>query len=328
MKRVAAIFALLIAPIALAAGGDAAVQRIAGPDGPWDYASIDQERHRLLVARGDGVMAIDLRSGAVTPRFVPGERVHQALALPDTGLGLSTNGTTNDATLFDAATGAVKARIPTGKKPDAAIWDAKSKRVYVMNAGDGSVSIVDPMAARVTGTVPIGGALEYAALGPDGHVHVNVEDRAELVTFDPAEGKVLRRVALAGCADPSGLALTRQGTLIAACANGVAKAIDAASGRTLADLKIGQRPDAVIYDARRERAYIPSGGDGTLTEIDTSTATPKVSRAILTQRGARTGTVDPASGRLYLPAAELVPAADGGRPSIKPGSFAVLVVTP
>jgi YVTN family beta-propeller protein len=304
-------------------------ERVPVPDGPWDYASVDTEHNRLLVARGDGVMAVDLKTNAVTPKFVEGQRVHQALALTGTGLALSTNGTTNSATLFDAATGAVKTTIPTGKKPDAAVWDPKAKRAYVMNGADGTVTIIDPAKMAVAGTVTVGGTLEYAAVGPDGHVHVNVEDKSEIATFDPKTGKVVRRVKLTGCEDPSGLALTTKGTLIAACANGVSKVVDAASGRVLADLKTGPRPDAVIYDAKRQRAYVPSGGDGMLTVIDTSAAIPRVTGGIPTQKGARTGAVDPVTGRVYLPAADMqAPAQAGGRAAPKPGSFVVLVVTP
>lgn len=321
--------ALLIAVLGASAAAEPLLQRIGGPDGSWDYASIDRERRALLVARGDGVMRVDLASGTVTPRFVPGERVHQALVLPGTGLGLSTNGQSNTASLFDAVTGAVKMTIATGKKPDAAVWDARAARAYVMNGADGTVTVIDPAAGRAVATLTVGGTLEYGAVGPDGRLYVNVEDRSELVTIDARSEKVVRRLKLAGCEDPSGLALTRQGTLIAACANGVSKAVDAASGRELSDLKTRARPDAVIYDEQRDRAYVPSGGEGILTVIDTSAPQPRVIGTIPTQRSARTGAVDPLTGRLYLPAAELQPPAEaGGRPTPKPGSFAVLVVTP
>ena len=313
--------------VATPASAMTVAKRIPGPDGPWDYASVDMEHHRLLVARGDGVMVVDIGTGVVTPRFVPGQRVHSAFILPGTGLGLSTNGTTNTATLFDATTGQVKATIPVGQKPDAAVWDAVANRAYIMNAKDGTISILDLKAMRVTGTIKVGGALEFAAIDGAGRLYVNVEDKAEIAQIDLAKRRVTRRTKLAGCEEPSGLAITHQGTLIAACANGVAKVIDAESGRALPDIAIGPRPDAVLYDAPHERAYIPSGGDGTLAVIDTSKPVPRKIDNVPTQQGARTGAIDPVTGNVYLATARFTPAPDGERPKAVPGSFEVLVLS-
>ncbi|HVH74096.1 MAG TPA: hypothetical protein VM755_04195, partial [Stellaceae bacterium] len=46
-----------------------------------------------------------------------------------------------------------------------------------------------------------------------------------------------------------------------------------------------------------------------------------------TQIGARTGAVDPKTGRIFLPTAEYVlPVPPGQRPTTKPGTFVVLVL--
>ncbi len=301
-------------------------KRIAGPDGGWDYASADAEGNRLFVARSNAVQTIDLATGAVNAAFVPGQRVHAAFILPGTGMGMSTNGTTNTATIFDAATGAVKAQIGTGKKPDAAIYDASTKLAYVMNGDDGTVTLIDPAKMKAVGTVNVGGKLEYAAADGKGHVYVNVEDKAEIVAIDVAKRAVTRRVKLTACEEPSGLALTKQGTLIASCANGVAKLVTAANFKQLPDVAIGEGPDAVLYDAARDRAYIPSGGNATLAVFDTSSATPRKIDSVATQKGARTGAIDPATGNVYLPAARY-PEGATGRPQAIPGSFEVLVIS-
>lgn len=319
--RLAPIAALVLST---AASAQTVTQRIPGPDGGWDYASVDAEGRRLFVSRTDGVMVVDLATGNVTPKFVPGAKVHASFIIPGSGLGLSTNGTTNSVSLFDARTGAVKAEVPVGKKPDAAIYDASARLAYVMNADDGSVSLLDPFTAKVVGTIPVGGALEFATIDGKGHLFVNVEDKSEIAEIDLAARKVVRRTALKGCDEPSGLAYTKSGALIAACANGVAKTLDAASGAMLPDIAIGPRPDAVVYDAARDRAYIPSGGNGTLTVIDTSSH-PRAIGTVTTQTGARTGAVDPATGIVYLPAARY-PEGATGRPKPVPGSFEVLVV--
>jgi DNA-binding beta-propeller fold protein YncE len=326
-SRLALLAAVAVAVVtpAIAAPMMSVTARIPGADGRWDYASVDAASHRLFVARGEGVMTVDLTTGKVNNAFVAGERVHAAFVIPGSSIGVSTNGTTNSTKLFDAATGAVTATIKVGAKPDAATYDSGSGTVWVMNADDGTASIIDPKAAKLIGSVAIGGALEFAVVDGKGHLFVNVEDKHQIAMVDIKARKVLRRTNLVGCEDPSGLALTAKGMLIAACANGVAKTVNAASGKLGSDIAIGPHPDAVIYDVARNRAYVPSGGDGTLTVIDTAAAQPVGIGKITTQVSARTGAVDPTTGKVYLPTQKL-DANGEGKPKAVSGSFEVLVI--
>ena len=321
----------LAAPIAAFAADPAynITHRFAGPDGGWDYASFDPASRQLFVAHGDGVMAIDVDTGKISPHLADASRSHIVLPIPGTGDLLVTNGGDNTARILDRATGALKGTIQTGKGPDAAAYDPVTKRLFVMDHAGGDVTIIDGAAMKVAGSIAIGGDLEFAVADGKGRLYVNVEDKAQIAVVDTRAQKVVTRYALAGCEEPSGLALTTSGALISACANGVAKVTQASTGKDLATLKIGARPDAVIYDAARGLALIPCGGDGTLTIIDTKTAMPVVIGSVATQRGARTGTLDPKTGRVYLPTAKYgAPAAAGQRPSMVPGSFEVLELTP
>jgi YVTN family beta-propeller protein len=304
-------------------------ERISLPDGGWDLLSVDPEARRVLVARTDGVTAVDLRDGKVTPRLVAGARLHAVVPIPHSGLALATAGGTNSAILFDARTGAVRGEVKTGANPDAAIYEPASRTVWVMNARDGSISIVDPRAKKLVATVPVGGALELPALDGRGHLFVNVEDKNEIVELSLASRKVMRHIALPGCDGPTGLAYAADGVLISACGNGVAKLVRASDGKLLGDVPIGPRPDGAFVDPVRHRAYIPSGGDGTLAILDTRGPLPRKVATVATQRGARTGAVDVESGRVYLPAARYEAAAAAGqRPKMVPGSVELLVVQP
>ena len=78
----------------------------------------------------------------------------------------------------------------------------------------------------------------------------------------------------------------------------------------------------MLYDEARKLILVPAGQSGTLTVIDASGATLKAVQTVATARGARTGAVDPKTGRIYLPTAQFAPpAAGGGRPQAVPGSF-------
>jgi hypothetical protein len=70
----------------------AIVDRIAGPDGQWDYAIVDDSRRRVLVARSYGAMTIDIIAGRLGQLIVPGNHVHGVVAIGTTGLFASSNG--------------------------------------------------------------------------------------------------------------------------------------------------------------------------------------------------------------------------------------------
>lgn len=305
------------------------VGRIAGPDGGWDYANFDPVHRRLYVAHGAAVTAIDVDTGKVTPSLVATQRAHIALPLPGGDELLVTNGGADTATLVDAMSGAVRATVPTGQNPDAALFDPASGLAFVMNGRSGDITLIDTKTAKAVGSIAVGGKLEFGVADDHGRVFVNVEDKGEIAVIDTAARKVVAHWAMAGCEEPSGLAYAADSKLlIAACANGKAEVVSAATGKVVSTLPVGEDPDAAIYDAQRHLVYVPSGGQGTLTVL--SIAGPKdlaVLQTVKTQPSARTGAVDPKTGKVYLPAAQYDPPAQaGGRPRMKPGSFAVLVV--
>ncbi len=332
MMRILALSAMALLTSMTAWAADApvihALGAIAAPDGPWDYAIVDAANDRLLVGRGDGVLALALSSQAVMPKFVPGARVHGVITLPS-GLGVSTNGASNAVTIFDAATGTVQMDIAVGQNPDALIHEPKTNLVMVMNGKSEDISLVDVLGGRVVGTIPVGGKLEFAAIDGTGLVFVAVEDKSEIAVIDATKRKVVRRIKLKGCEEPTGLARDGlYGVVIAACGGGQAIAVDGKSGNIIAALKIGKGPDAVILDAARHLAFIPSGGSGDLAVIRIA-GRGKVEqlKTVPTQKGARTGALDAKTGRLYLPTADYTLPKDGERRAMVPGTFRILVLS-
>jgi YVTN family beta-propeller protein len=327
----AALAVLLFASAANAENSPASsyriVSRIAGPDGGWDLLDVDSERGRLYVARSDGIMAVDLATGMVTADLVKSVRGHAALAVPGTSIVISTNGGNGTATIFEGATGHILATLPVGTKPDAIAFDPATKTVWVMNADSGDISVVDPLAGKVIDTVAVGGSLELGAADGEGRLYVNVEDKNDVAVIDTRSRKLITRFPLTGCDGPTGLAYAPDVKLIlSACKNGVAK-FTAPDGHEVASLAVGPRPDGALYDLKRHLAFVPSGGDGTLSIISLL-PTPKVIGQVATAKGARTAALDPKTGRIYLPSAQYAPAVGGARPAAISGSFAVLVLAP
>jgi hypothetical protein len=330
---VARIIAGCLATLAVSTAAQAAgsgyhvVDRVAGPDGGWDYVRVDEANNRVLVAHGSSVLAFDIATKAVTPGLAAGLMLHDPMPVNGGAELLVTNGGTAEAVFFNAKTGAEVARVKTGIGPDAAAFDAHSGLVLVMNHRGGDITLIDPKAHKAVGTIVVGGDLEAAVVDGSGRAFVNVENKNEIVVLDLAGRKVVTRYPLAGCDGPTGLvydAADKQ--LIAAC-DGATVVADAASGKIVATLATGKGADGIAFDARQHLAFVPAGRDGTLAVVAVGKGKASIVDTVKTQVSARTIAIDPRNGRLYLPAAEFGPRpASGGRPPMVPGTFQVLVV--
>jgi YVTN family beta-propeller protein len=325
---VSGVLALSAAAPALAA--DAAplqvIDQIPGPDGGYDYVSIDAKLGRVFVAREHGVMAIDVATRKVTPSLVAAEDVAEVLPLPHGRTMLATAYGEDSIVLFDRTTGAVQHRLRVGRGPDAAVYDPSSKLAVVMNGGSQDVALIDLNVPRVVATVPVGSHPEAAVADGHGHVYVNVEDRAEVLVIDTAARTATRRIPLPKCIEPTAIAYDAiSNVLISACHNSTTKLIDADSGRDVATVATGRGADGAVFDPAHRTAYV-SAIDGTLTrfEIDVHGQVTNVTH-IATAHGARTVALDPTTGRLYLPTRDTRPNAQG-KPVAVPGTFRVLVV--
>jgi DNA-binding beta-propeller fold protein YncE len=302
------------------------VDRIAGPDGPWDFLRVESSSDRLLVTRGGAVMVVDLVTRGVTSGFAPGQRLHDVLAIDGGAEMLITNGGTDTAVFVDGKTGVTLATVATAKGPDAAAYDAKTGLALVMGHAGGQVTLIDPKTHKAVGAIEVGGVLEVAATDGAGLAFVNVENRNEIAVLDLAQRKVLRRYPLSGCDGPTGLVYeASHGWLIASC-DGSTAVVNARSGATVATLATGQQADGVALDAGRKLAFVP-GREGSLSVISLAGARPRLLEKLVTEPGTKTLALDPRSGRVYLPTVRYAPAATpGGRPTPVPGSLVVLVV--
>jgi len=303
------------------------VDRIKVPDGGFDYATFDAATGNVLMARTDFTTVIDTKTGKVSDLKSPNHG-HIALPVPGTPLLILTQ-RAGTVRIVDKTKDSVVADLLVGKNPDGATYDPLTKMVFVMNHDDGNSTVVDLAAKKSVATIHIGGELEFPVSDGAGKVFVNVADVPEIAVIDVKTKMVTGRYKLNGCMDASGLAyIAPAKLLISACANQMAKVIQADTGKEVATLKIGANPDAVIYDAQRKLAFIPSGGAGLLEVI--SVADPahvEVIQHLQTAPGTRTGTVDPTTGKLYLMSSKPDPNAKG-RGQRLAGSYEVLVVGP
>ena len=116
---------------------------VLGGEGGWDYLSVDSENRRLYVSHGGQVEVINVDTHervGVIPNL---QGVHGVIAVPKSGRGITTNGRSNTATIFDLKTLAKIVELPTGKNPDALMYDAFSNRVFIFNHSDVTTTAID-----------------------------------------------------------------------------------------------------------------------------------------------------------------------------------------
>jgi len=295
--------------------------QVAGPDGGWDYASFDPVHRRLFISRSNGLTALDVDSGALIGHLADGQRTHEPLVLPGGDAVLLTNGGGGNALLLNAADGKLIAAIPTAPFPDGATYDPDSG-FAVTTSGTGTATILDPVAKTEVGTIAVGGGLEFPAADGRGHVFINIESANQIAVLDVKAKTVTARYALTGCDGPSGLAYAPDAdVLVAACSNNVAVVVAAKTGAVVATLPIGKGPDSTLYDPARKLIFIPCGRDGVLEVIDVGSGPDaKVIQTVKTELGARTGAVDPKTGKIYLPAASYGPPPAGRKRCLGPST--------
>jgi YVTN family beta-propeller protein len=270
---------------------------------------------------------IDVKTGKVS-QLKSADKGHIAMPIPGSAL-LAVTQRAGNVLLVDGSADKVVATLKGGKNPDGATYDPSSKLVFAMNHDGGDATVIDPVAKKVVATIPIGGDLEFAVPDGSGKVYVNVEDKNQIAVIDTASKKVTARYALKGCDGPTGLAYVASAKLLISSCDGVAKVVRADTGAEVASLATAKGADAVIYDETRKLAFIPCRA-GTLEVL--SLADPAhvtVVQHLATQVGTRTGTLDPATGRIYSMAAKFdAPPAGGGRAQALQATYEVLVIAP
>ena len=214
-----------------------------------------------------------------------------------------------NATVINAADGAVLGTIDLGGAPEQAATDGKG-RIYVDIEDKGNIAVVDAKTMLVLN--------HYDLMG---------------------KGATCAGLALDA----------KNNILFAACRNPQATPsmviLSATDGRILETLPIGQGTDGAGFNSNTMEAF-SSHADGTLTVIKENSPTSfVVEQTVMTMPGAKTMAIDSKTGRIFVMAAEYAapatPAATpspapaggragfgrgGGRGPTVPGSFTILEV--
>jgi YVTN family beta-propeller protein len=309
-----------------------------GGAGGWDYVTLDAPRRRLFITRGERIDVVDAGTGKSVGSIPGMSGAHGVALAPDLKRGYVSNGRGNSVTEFDYDSLAVLRTVAVpGANPDAILYEPAGRHLYTFNGRSGDATVFDAGTLTVVKTLALPGKPEFARDDGKGHIYVNIEtEPGQLVRIDAARLAVDATWPLPGCNSPSGLALDgAHGRLFSVCDDRVLAVTDAATGKQVARVAIGNGPDAAEFDAEHGLVFSSNGADGTLSVVhQESPDRYRVVAAVPTQKGARTMALDPSSRRVYLVTAEFgpTPPATAGeprpRPPLLPETFTVLVAAP
>jgi YVTN family beta-propeller protein len=296
--------------------------------GGWDYIAVNNRK--LYVSHGTQVNILNELTGDSIGVIPNTNGVHGIAFDNELNKGFTSNGRSNNVTVFDLTTNQVLSQIPAGENPDAILYEPFSKKIITCNGRSNDLSVIDPLSGKVITSVSVGGKPEAAVTNGEGKLYVNIEDRNEIAEINTKTFTVENHWSILPGEGPTGLAFDKKTKRLFAGCDKLLIVVDAVSGKIIDKQTIGDGCDGVVLD-NKNRMIFTSNGEGNITAVKEKSADEfSIVQTIPTKRGARTITIDENSHTLFLPTADFEApdpnAVPNARRKIVPGTFQVLVV--
>lgn len=303
-----------------------------GGDGGWDYLTVDDAARRLYVSHADKMIAIDMDLKTVIGEITNTPGVHGLAVCLDQGVGVTSNGRENTASIVDLNTFQTLAKVNTALDPDGMLYNLAAGEAYLFCGRAHAATVVDVKARKAVATIPLDGKPEFGVADPAAdRVYDNIEDKNEVAVIDGRAHKVVADWATAPGKEPCSMALdAKNHHLFIGCRNQLLVMMDDTSGKILSTLPIGAGVDACAYDPRTHLVFAACGdGTTTIARLNEDQARLTWFQTLPTEPGARTLALDPLEHNLYLATAKFAPATKGRHPGqVIPDTFKILVYGP
>jgi DNA-binding beta-propeller fold protein YncE len=237
------------------------------------------------------VSVVDLKTLQTVSKVETGRNPDAILYEPGRREIYAFNGGSRSATVINAETAKAVATIPLPGKPEFAVADPKSGRVFCNIEDKSEVAAIDTGNHTVTATWPLAPGEEPTGLAIDAAHH----------------------------------------RLFAGCHNKLMVMLDSDTGKTVATVPIGAGVDACAFDDGTGFAFASCGdGTITIAKEETPQKL-KVVQTLRTERGARTMALNPSTHRIYTATAKIKPGelaaarAEHRWPTYVSGTFHLLV---
>jgi YVTN family beta-propeller protein len=193
----------------------------------------------------------------------------------------------------------VSAAVTVGAKPFGVAVNSAGTKVYVVNYGAGTVSVIDTSSNTVSATVTVGANPYGVAVNPAGtKVYVANSGAGTVSVIDTSSNTVSATVTVG--ANPRAVAVNPAGTKVYVANNGAetVSVIDTSSNTVSATVTVGANPYGVAVNPAGTKVYVANNGAGTVSVIDTSSNT--VSAPVTVGANPFGVAVNPAGTKVYV----------------------------
>jgi len=275
--------------------------------GGFDHADVHSPTDRIYVAHtaNDSIDVIDCARDRCVESLPGFTAVAGALVSEARGLIFATNRGENTVSVFTPGAERNAFKIGVGVKPNGVAFDSDRGLLVVANVGDPAISdsytasVIDVGRKERIAEIKVPGRTRWAIYNPAlDTFFINIASPARIVAIDARDPTKISKEYQVPAEGPHGLELDPvTGRLFCACDAGILFAIDAASGRVLADVSLSGAPDVIFLNSRSGHLYVAIGDPGVIDVIDVATMRRK--EVAPTEEGAHTLALDRKRGKVY-----------------------------
>ncbi len=275
--------------------------------GGFDHADVHSPTDRIYVAHtaNDSIDVIDCAKDRYVESISGFTAVAGALVSEARGLIFATNRGENTVSVFTPGDERNAFKIGVGVKPNGVAFDSDRGLLVVANVGDPAISdsytasVVDVGRNERIAEIKVPGRTRWAIYNPAlDTFFINIASPAQIVAIDARDPTKISKEYQVPAEGPHGLELDPvTGRLFCACDAGILFAIDAASGRILADVSLSGAPDVIFLNSRSGHLYVAIGDPGVIDVIDVARMRRK--EVAPTEEGAHTLALDRKRSKVY-----------------------------
>jgi sugar lactone lactonase YvrE len=273
----------------------------------FDHGDVHRSTGRVFVAH-TAANTVEIVDG-LTDKFlmtIPGcPEGSGVLCVQEEGIVFAAARGAGKVLVIEAGSGRPLSEITVGPRPNGLAWDMQRKRLLVADVRENQALLLATVGAiwdsswQTDRVILLPGRPRWCVYdAARSHFLVNIREPWCVAVLSAVSGEQIARWPVSA-AGPHGLDLDGGGgRAFVACDEGIVVALDLEHGRELGRVAIAGAPDAIWYNARRERLYVAIEDHGVVDVINTQTMA--MEEEIVTEPGAHTTAFDPERQRLYV----------------------------
>jgi DNA-binding beta-propeller fold protein YncE len=266
--------------------------------GGFDHAAVHAASGHVYVAHtaNDAVDVFDDRQYLFS---IPDlKAVAGALVSDEANLIFSSNRGEDTVGIFGPGRDPEVAKVAVGAAPNGLAYDPGRK--LLLAAGLATFTTVDVGSLKPQATFGAPGRTRWSVFDEQAGVfYVNVMDPAVIAVIDARAPDRLAHMFAVPAAGPHGLDFDPESRrLFCACDAARLFALDAGSGKILAEAPLSGTPDVIFFNRRLRQLYVSVGDPGVIDVFDTRTLS-NIGR-VETEKGAHTTALSSGGDRLHV----------------------------